>query len=289
MTVDVMEKTASGDLASAFAPAKINLTLHVTGQRSDGYHTLDSLVMFADVGDTVSVRRADSTSLILTGPMATGVPAGEDNLALRAARLMGVQAEVTLEKNLPLAAGIGGGSSDAAATLRALSQLSGAAMPRDVLALGADASVCIVGHGAARMCGIGDAVSNAPDLPVLYAVLVNPMKPVPTADVFKRLKKSDNPPMPDDLPSGVDAAELIAWLSEMRNDLQNPAIDAEPMIAQVFATLEVTPGCLLTRMSGSGGTCFGLYADAETAASAAGRLQESHPGWWVRATRLNAG
>jgi 4-diphosphocytidyl-2-C-methyl-D-erythritol kinase len=287
MAAEILEKSASGDVVTAFAPAKINMTLHVTGRRDDGYHLLDSLVMFADVGDTISVRKGDETALEITGPMAAGVPVGEDNLALRAARMMNTPAEITLDKHLPLAAGIGGGSSDAAATLRALSQLSGAPMPHDVLALGADAPVCVVGTGAARMCGIGADVRNAPGMPMLHAVLVNPMKPVQTAEVFRRLKNRDNPPMPD-LPKDVDAATLIAWLSEMRNDLQEAAIEAEPAIAQVFATLEVTPGCLLTRMSGSGGTCFGLYADAETAASAAGRLQESHPGWWVMATRLNA-
>ncbi|MEB8387960.1 4-(cytidine 5'-diphospho)-2-C-methyl-D-erythritol kinase [Rhodobacteraceae bacterium KMM 6894] len=287
MTAEILEKPASDDVVTAFAPAKINMTLHVTGRREDGYHILDSLVMFADVGDTISVRRADETTLTITGPMAAGVPTGQDNLALRAARMMNTTAQITLDKHLPLAGGIGGGSSDAAATLRALSQLTGAPMPEDVLALGADTPVCVIGTGAARMCDIGIDVRNAPGMPVLHAVLVNPMKPVMTADVFRRLKKRDNPPMPD-LPQGADTATLIAWLSDMRNDLQDAAIEAEPAIAQVFATLQVTPGCLLTRMSGSGGTCFGLYADAETAASAAGRLQESHPGWWVKATRLNA-
>lgn len=288
MTAEILEKSASGDVVTAFAPAKINMTLHVTGRREDGYHMLDSLVMFADVGDTVSVRHAAETVLTITGPMAAGVPVDDTNLALRAARMMNTTAEITLDKHLPLAGGIGGGSADAAATLRALSQLTGAPMPHDVLGLGADAPVCVVGTGAARMRGIGSDVTNAPGLPVLHAVLVNPMKPVLTADVFRRLSKSDNAPMPDTLPQDVDAATLIAWLSEMRNDLQAPAIEYEPAIEQVFSTLEVTPGCLLTRMSGSGGTCFGLYADAETAASAAGRLQESHSGWWVAATRLNA-
>ncbi|MCZ4353136.1 4-(cytidine 5'-diphospho)-2-C-methyl-D-erythritol kinase [Roseovarius aestuarii] len=288
MTVDTVEKSGSGGTISAFAPAKINMTLHVTGRQADGYHCLDSLVMFADVGDTVSVRHSDETTLTITGPMSAGVPTGDDNLALRAAKLMNTTAEISLDKHLPLAGGIGGGSSDAAATLRALSQLTGAQIPVDVLALGADAPVCVIGTGAARMQGIGKDVTNAPGLPVLHAVLVNPMKPVMTADVFQRLTKRNNPPMPDTLPTNADAATLMAWLSEMRNDLQDAAIEAEPAIQQVFSTLQVTPGCLLTRMSGSGGTCFGLYADAETAASAAGRLQESHPGWWVAATRLNA-
>ncbi|SEL16200.1 4-diphosphocytidyl-2-C-methyl-D-erythritol kinase [Roseovarius nanhaiticus] len=279
-----------GDVIEIFAPAKVNVALHVTGQREDGYHTLDSLVMFADVGDHITVRHAPQTELTMTGPMADKTPSGDDNLVLRAAHLIGVTAAITLDKRLPVAAGIGGGSTDAAATLRALSELSGRDIPDDVMSLGADARVCCAaGVGAARMGGIGDMVEPVTNLPELHAVLVNPNVPVVTADVFARLGKRDNTPMPDALPQHCDAAELIEWLRTQRNDLQGPAIDAEPVIEQIFGALEVTPGCLLTRMSGSGATCFGLYADAETAASAAGRLQLSHPSWWVAATRLNPG
>ena len=285
---DTLNKPAMGRVVDAFAPAKVNLTLHVTGQRADGYHTLDSLVMFADVGDRVRVSAAPQTSLRVVGPTAHGVPTGADNLVMQAADLMGVPAAITLEKHLPLAAGIGGGSADAAATIRALSELSGLAMPDDVLSLGADAPVCAAGIGAARMYGIGDGVTPVSGLPTLHAVLVNPKTPVLTAEVFKRLKNRQNPAMPDVLPTGLDAPALIEWLGGMRNDLEEAAIAAEPVIAQVFSTLEVTPGCLLARMSGSGGTCFGLYGDAETAASAAGRLSEAYPSWWVTATQLNA-
>ncbi|PVA11182.1 4-(cytidine 5'-diphospho)-2-C-methyl-D-erythritol kinase [Pelagivirga sediminicola] len=289
MKDDQSGRTQDGNTAEVFAPAKINMTLHVTGRRDDGYHMLDSLVMFADIGDRITVTRADALSLDLTGPMAEGTPPGDDNLVLRAARMMGVDAHITLEKTLPIAAGIGGGSSDAAATLRALSELTGKPIPRDILPLGADAPVCCAApSGAARMSGVGEQVVPMPDLPELHAVLVNPNIPVMTTEVFKRLAKRDNAPMPDPIPSGTDAATLIEWLKKQRNDLQDAAISCEPVIEQVFSTLEVTPGCMLTRMSGSGGTCFGIYADAETAASAAGRLQESHPGWWVAVTCLNA-
>ncbi len=289
MKDDHLTQGHDSDTAEVFAPAKINMTLHVTGRRDDGYHTLDLLVMFADIGDRVTVRRADSAQLEVTGPMAEGTPPGADNLVLRAARMMGVTAHITLEKTLPIAAGIGGGSSDAAATLRALSELTGKPIPDDTLPLGADAPVCCAASsGAARMRGVGDRVTPLPDLPELHAVMVNPNIPVMTTEVFHRLAKRDNAPMPDPIPAGIDAADLIEWLKEQRNDLQDAAIACEPVIEQVFSTLEVTPGCMLTRMSGSGGTCFGIYADAETAASAAGRLQESHPGWWVAATRLNA-
>lgn len=275
-------------MVEVFAPAKVNLTLHVTGRRSNGYHEIDSLVMFADIGDTITVERSDSAHLTVTGPMADGVPADDRNLVMRAAGLMGLPADMVLYKTLPHAAGLGGGSSDAAATLKALARLNGRDLPADVLSLGADVPVCLLA-AAARMQGIGADVTPVPGLPALDAVLVNPKLPVLTAEVFKRLAHATNPPMPDRLPAGLDAGALVEWLRGMRNDLETAAIAAEPVIEQVFRTLQVTPGCQLTRMSGSGGTCFGLYGDAETAAAAAGRLQESHPGWWVAATRLNTG
>lgn len=273
-------------VAKEFAPAKVNLTLHVTGQRDDGYHLLDSLVMFADVGDRISVRPSDTPIMIIKGPMADGLPRDRSNMVARAADAMGVSAHIELEKNLPHAAGIGGGSSDAAATLRALSKISGKPIPDNLVGFGADVPVCMETR-AARMQGIGDTVHPVPDLPALHAVLVNPKLPVLTAEVFKRLRNRNNSPMPDNLPAGASMRDLIDWLTEMRNDLQEAAIEAEPIIEHVFNTLAVTPGCLLTRMSGSGGTCFGLYGDAETAAAAAGRLHQDYPGWWVTATQLN--
>jgi len=273
-------------MGKVFAPAKINLTLHVTGKRADGYHLLDSLVMFADVGDTIRVSPAAKTTLSVSGPLARGVPVDERNIMIRAAALARVGAAMHLTKVLPHAAGLGGGSSDAAATLRALSDLSGRPIPGNAHTLGADLPVCLLGQ-TARMRGVGEKVEVLPGMPSLHAVLVNPNQPVLTAEVFKRLTKSDNAPMPQEVPHGQTAAELIDWLREMRNDLEAPAIEAEPVIEQVFSALTVTPGCMLTRMSGSGGTCFGLYSDPETAASAAGRLSEQNPGWWVVAVRLN--
>ncbi|MDF1668497.1 MAG: 4-(cytidine 5'-diphospho)-2-C-methyl-D-erythritol kinase [Roseovarius sp.] len=273
-------------MGKVFAPAKINLTLHVTGKRADGYHLLDSLVMFADVGDTIRVSPAAKTTLTVSGPRARGVPVDERNIMIRAAALARVGATMHLTKVLPHAAGIGGGSSDAAATLRALSDLSGMPIPGNAHILGADLPVCLLGQ-TARMRGVGEKVEALPGMPSLHAVLVNPNQPVLTAEVFKRLKQSDNAPMPQEVPQCQTAAELIDWLRKMRNDLEAPAIETEPVIKDVFSALTVTPGCMLTRMSGSGGTCFGLYSDAETAASAAGRLSEQNPGWWVVAVRLN--
>jgi 4-diphosphocytidyl-2-C-methyl-D-erythritol kinase len=273
-------------VVEAFVPAKVNLTLHVTGQRDDGYHTLDSLAVFADIGDRMTISMPGSYALDISGPMAEGVPADDTNLVLRAARMMRIRADFRLEKRLPAAAGLGGGSGDAAATLRVLSGFSGKPVPGDGIELGADVPLCLQSE-AARVRGIGDRVTPQPRLPSLHAVLVNPKLPVMTAEVFRRLEHRDNPPMPDTIPDFATPAEMVDWLRGMRNDLQEPAIAAEPVIRQVFETLERTPGCLLARMSGSGGTCFGLYKDAETAGAAAGRLGESFPAWWVAKTLLN--
>lgn len=269
-----------------FAPAKINLSLHITGRRPDGYHLLDSLVVFADVGDRLSLRPAPEARLHVGGPMAGGVPIGPDNLVLRAAALMGVAAEITLDKHLPAAAGIGGGSSDAAACLRALSEMSGQPLPDDVLALGADVPVCLLAR-AARMRGIGEDVTAVSGLPMLDAVLVNPGVPVSTPAIFRRLVSRDNPAMSEIWPERPDATTLIDWLRAQRNDLQDAAIAEEPVVADVLHAIASTQHCALARMSGSGATCFGLYPDAATAMRAAQALSAAHPGWWVQATRLS--
>lgn len=270
----------------AFVPAKVNLTLHVTGQRDDGYHTLDSLAVFANLGDRLTITLPGSHQLEVTGPMAAGVPTDDSNLVLKAARMMRVNADIVLEKHLPHAAGLGGGSGDAAATLRVLSGFSGRPVPGRGIELGADVPLCLQSE-AARVTGIGETVRPIPGLPSLHAVLVNPGLPVPTIEVFKRLEHKINRPMPEVIPDFSTAGALVLWLRDMRNDLQDPAIAAEPGIAQVMDTLDRTPGCQLARMSGSGGTCFGLYNDAETAGAAAGRLAEAYPNWWVKPCVLN--
>jgi len=270
-----------------FAPAKINLTLHVTGQRADGYHLLDSLVMFADVGDRISVTAAAKTTLDIDGPMATDLTAGGDNLVLRAADLIGVPAQIILEKNLPIAAGMGGGSSDAAACLRALSQLADVPVPQRLdRALGADVPVCMIAR-AARMAGIGERVTPLADLPELFAVLVNPRVGVSTPDVFKAMKSRNNTPMPRAIPSGVSVAGFIAWLAEQRNDLEAPAIAVQPVIADVLAVLAQLPDVRLHRMSGSGASCFALFDSFDQAGKSAQILRQSHPQWWGQAARLN--
>ncbi|HLQ17372.1 MAG TPA: 4-(cytidine 5'-diphospho)-2-C-methyl-D-erythritol kinase [Tabrizicola sp.] len=280
------------DAVAETAPAKINLCLHVTGRRLDGYHLLDSLVVFADVADRVFASPAHGLSLVVAGPEGAGLQAEADNLVLRAARLMGVEdAALVLDKRLPVASGIGGGSADAAATLRALARLKTLPLPAvdEVLTLGADVPVCLSGRPA-RMTGIGEQVTALPPLPPLACVLVNPRLPVPTPQVFSALTARDSPPLPD-LPHEVlsSARVFAAWLaSHSRNDLVAPAREVAPILADVQAALEATPDCLLARMSGSGGTHFGLYADPEAARRAADSLRAAHPFWWIESGRILA-
>ncbi|APX12279.1 4-(cytidine 5'-diphospho)-2-C-methyl-D-erythritol kinase [Tateyamaria omphalii] len=258
----------------AFAPAKINLTLHVTGQRSDGYHLLDSLVVFADVGDRLRFEPAPSMALDVSGPFSVGVPTDRRNLVWRAAVLAGVTGRFHLEKNLPHGAGIGGGSSDAAAVLRLLGAEAHA------LALGADVPVCLL-DVPQRMRGIGEDVRPLGGVPGLDLVLVNPGVHVPTPEVFKRLRQKDNPAMEGRL-GWPDRAAFVEWLRGQRNDLQAPAASGNPAISAALASLH---GAEIARMSGSGSTCFGLYADAKAARTAADSVAARQPRWWVRAVR----
>lgn len=273
----------------AFAAAKLNLSLHVTGRRADGYHLLDSLVAFADVGDMVRAEAADITSLTVTGPQGAGLTAGDDNLVLRAARLVpGARARITLDKVLPVASGIGGGSADAAATLRALCGLYGVPLPSAsaVLGLGADVPVCLEGR-ACRMTGVGEGVTPlAQPLPPVAVVLVNPGVAVATPAVFQALDRRDNPPMPSALPALRDLPALVAFLRQTRNDLEPAAIRLAPVIAQAGSALAAQPGCALARMSGSGATCFGLFQDAAQAEAAAAALRLAQPGWWIATATL---
>lgn len=278
------------DAVAETAPAKINLCLHVTGRRLDGYHLLDSLVVFADVADRVFASHARGLSLVVAGPEGAGLQAEPDNLVLRAARAMGVtDAALILDKRLPIASGIGGGSADAAATLRALARLTGLPPPSqdEVVRLGADVPVCLAGRPA-RMAGIGERIGSLPSLPSLACVLVNPRLPVPTPQVFAALRSRDNPPLPDLPASAVRTAEAFAsWLAEYsRNDLVAPAREVAPILADVQAAVEATRDCLLARMTGSGGTHFGLYATAYAARSAAETLRAAHPFWWVETGRI---
>ena len=273
----------SSRTAEAFAPAKINLTLHVTGRRADRYHLLDSLVIFADLGDRVVVREASETTLRVVGPLGRETPADASNLALRAARLANAPPlEIILEKRLPVAAGLGGGSSDAAATLRAIAELTGAPLTSaaETIALGADLPVCLAARPA-RMTGIGDALAPAPALPPFHLVLANPGVAVSTASAFETLERKSNPPMPEAPKGWSDAAGLAAWLSALRNDLEAPARALAPVIGEAVELLAATSGCLLARMTGSGATCFAIYAERREAEAASASLKARRPEWWI--------
>jgi len=269
-------------MVKVFAPAKINLSLHVTGQRYDGYHMLDSLVAFVDVGDQITAGVADKTRLTVTGPFAQGVPLGDSNLVVKAATACGFPMELSLDKHLPPSSGIGGGSADAAATIRAAMRLGGPQMTSDhALLLGADVPVCLASKST-RMQGIGDVLTPV-KLPSLHLVLVNPGVEVSTPAVFAQLARKDNDPMPKELPHWPDSLAFTDWLGTQRNDLQNPAVKLAPEVAAVLVALALSPEVLLTRMSGSGATCFAIYPDRFKAEAAAAQIAQSNPWWWVKA------
>jgi 4-diphosphocytidyl-2-C-methyl-D-erythritol kinase len=270
------------------ARAKVNLFLLVTGRRPDGYHLLDSLTVFAAIGDELRASPADDLDVRIEGRFAAELPANEDNLVHRAARDLArwagipARAQLVLRKELPIASGIGGGSADAAATLRVLHRLwnlpaTTAELHELALGLGADVPVCLFGRPA-RMTGIGEVLSPAPRLPPFGIVLVNPGVAVPTPAVFRIRQGGFSPPacLPDGWP---DAAAMAQDLRGIGNDLTDAAVALQPVIGQVLTMLQGLPGCLLARMSGSGATCFGLFADAPEAASIAARMERpAH--WW---------
>jgi 4-diphosphocytidyl-2-C-methyl-D-erythritol kinase len=266
------------------APAKVNLFLHITGRRPDGYHLLDSLVVFAGIEDTVTVAAAPGFALSMDGPEAPALSAEADNLVLRAARGLadaaggGLAAALHLKKNLPVASGIGGGSADAAATLRALTTLWGVGPEiarRVAPALGADVPACLVTRPL-RMSGIGEVTQPAPALPDFGLVLANPRVPIATPAIFRAVRGHFSGPAA--LPEGwANAASMAADLARLTNDLEAPAIETCPAIAQVLAALASLPGALLARMSGSGATCFAIMPDAASAERAASLLP---PSWW---------
>ncbi|WP_394154759.1 4-(cytidine 5'-diphospho)-2-C-methyl-D-erythritol kinase [Loktanella salsilacus] len=280
---------------TATAPAKVNLTLHVTGQRDDGYHLLDSLVVFADVGDQLTVTPSPDLRLTVGGPFAMGVPTDDRNLVMQAARaladLRGVTqgAAIKLDKSLPHSAGIGGGSSDAATALRLLADFWHVApLPADhpaVAALGADVPVCLSGPGPLRMQGIGDHVTPAPALPDCALVLVNPKVDTPTPAVFKGLAMRNHPAMAT-LPENLDLDGFASWLSQQRNDLLDPARKIAPDIDAVLARLRKLPHIKAAGLSGSGATCWALVADMAAARLAARAVQVAEMGWWVAPAAL---
>lgn len=281
------------------APAKINLTLHVLGRRDDGYHDLESLVVFAGTGDDLRLEPGDGLALEVSGPTAPLAGNDADNLVMKAARLLAERVQglrvgtFHLTKRLPVAAGIGGGSSDAAAALRLLGRLNGLPLSHPALReaarlTGADVPVCLEPR-ARMMRGAGEEVGPALNLPRLFAVLVNPRVPVETPTVFKALglkpgqglSAAVHPAFEESSPGA-----LLTMLKETRNDLEPPARKVQPVIGEALGLMGETDGCRLARMSGSGATVFGLYDDCEAAAKAGQQIRRLRPDWWVKATSL---
>ena len=289
------------------APAKINLTLRVLGRRADGYHELESLVAFAGVGDALTFAPGGALTLAVSGPTAQAAGDNADNLVLKAARALAERiagltlGSFALSKRLPVAAGLGGGSADAGAALRLLARANGIALDDPRLmqaaqATGADVPVCL-DPKPRLMRGVGDVLSAPLDLPRLFAVLVNPGVAVSTRDVFATLNLASRPTSGGDSSSsplvlegwGGEPTAFVTALAKDRNDLEAPAIELEPAIAELLSVLHELPGCRLARMSGSGATCFGLFPTNAAAAAAARTLRVGYPQWWVRATVLGAG
>jgi len=278
---------------AALAPAKVNLYLHVTGRRDDGHHLLDSLVAFVDIGDHLRAEPAASLSLTVDGPEAADLAAvGDDNLVLRAARLLADRAGVTagaalyLDKHLPVAAGIGGGSSDAAAALLALKRLWRISLADEALyalgaRLGADIPACLYGR-AVWVGGVGERLEPAGPLPEAGILFVNPRRALPTAAVFAA-RRGPLGHVGRFAPMPCKASALARALMPCRNDLTEAAIGLVPEIAAVLARLGRLPGSLLARMSGSGGTCFALFANRATAEKARALVAAAEPRWWCAA------
>jgi 4-diphosphocytidyl-2-C-methyl-D-erythritol kinase len=282
------------------APAKINLSLHILGRRSDGYHDLESLVAFSGGGDTLSLIPGPVLSLEISGPTAPAAGDGDDNLVLRAARNLAERIDglslgaFRLVKRLPVAAGIGGGSSDAAAALRLLAQANEIELDDPRLfdaarVTGADVPVCLA-RRARMMRGAGEALGPLLRLPLLPAVLVNPGAPVETRPVFQRLglqpgERVNAPPHPE-IGSGAPCIELLALLARCRNDLEDAACLQAPVIVDVLSVLRAARGCKLARMSGSGATCFAIFSTTGAAAKAARAIRIQRPEWWVKSAAL---
>ncbi|MDI7861503.1 4-(cytidine 5'-diphospho)-2-C-methyl-D-erythritol kinase [Rhizobiaceae bacterium n13] len=292
-------------MISECAPAKINLALHVTGRRADGYHLLESLVTFTDTGDQLSFSPASTDGFSVSGRFAGNVPregnAGGDNLVVKArdmlrsvlagAGLAAPPVHIHLEKNLPVASGIGGGSADAAATLRGVMRLweipAGAVdLPTLALRLGADVPMCLAGTPLIAR-GIGEAIEPLRGLPSFAMVLANPLQPVSTPDVFQALESKANAPLslPGEL---IEAAAWIAAIGNLRNDLEAPASRLVAEIA-VISGLLAGQGATLVRMSGSGATCFGIFSDSAQAKAAEAALLSIRPDWYFQATTTISG
>jgi 4-diphosphocytidyl-2-C-methyl-D-erythritol kinase len=276
--------SSTGKAATETAYAKINLALHLRRRRDDGYHEIETIFAFAEDGDTLTAEPAAAITLTIDGPLAADLACDDDNLVLRAARLLagasGRGAHLHLTKRLPIAAGLGGGSADAAAALRLLSALWDVPVPEGLAAaLGADVAACLLSR-TSHAEGLGYPVTEiaAGEITGTPLLLVNPRLPLSTAAVYRGWDGVDRGPLPAGLPLGVALAG--------RNDLEAPALALQPVVADVLALLGTGEGLQLARMSGSGATCFALYADDAARDAAAARIARAQPGWWQLATRL---
>ena len=269
-------------ITKQIAHAKVNLSLHVVGQREDGYHLLESIVGFADYGDVLTFEAADLTTLTISGPFAESLASEANNMVLKAAHCFSGEkgAAIRLQKNLPVASGIGGGSADAAAALRGLAALWDEPLPTPEvqLALGADVPVCLA-SGILLMQGIGEEIRPVSGVAAKPLILVNPGIFVSTPKIFRALATKENTPIELQKNHGWD------WILEQRNDLQGPAVLIEPVITEVLDAI-TQAGAKLARMSGSGATCFGVFDTEDLAENAALTIGANHPNWWVQATRL---
>lgn len=283
---------------SDLARAKVNLFLHVLGRRPDGRHTLDSLAVFPEIGDVLTIEPSAMRTLSLGGPFGIDLGAGDDNLVMRAVGALADAAgeargaALHLHKALPVASGIGGGSADAAAALRLALRLWGLSLPPArleavALSLGADVPVCLASRPA-MMGGIGERLGPAPALPGFWLVLANPLRGLSTAAVFSALERRDNPPGPAAPAGFADLGALVAWLARQRNDLEAPARTLLPAVGAVLGALRWQPTCRLARMSGSGATCFGVVATEAEAVEAAAEIRRAEPGWWVAPAPVKA-
>ena len=269
------------------ARAKLNLYLHVTGRRPDGLHELQSLVCFVDFGDRIQVSHAKTSSLNIVGLFAEDI-SGADNLVSEAAHWLGrgkFAAAIELEKNLPVASGIGGGSADAGATIRALEALWNVKADTERLVeLGADVPACY-GSKAAVMTGVGEQLTDAVSLPTCWVLMANAGVPVSTREVFARVT-TFSAPLEQAQPDGPSVDQLVSFLHATRNDLTEAAVKTSPVIGDVLKALNGLSGCLLSRMSGSGGTCFALFKDEATARAAGKAIRNDRPNWWCKAAKV---
>ena len=301
MAADDGRQAAIGETGAArdeeIARAKVNLFLHVRGRVAGGYHALDSLAVFPAFGDRLEASPAASLDLTVDGPFAGALGTG-DNLVLAAARALSGHlpgrpgAAIRLDKRLPVAAGVGGGSADAGAALRLLARLwrgsdgvAGEDLEEIARGLGADAPVCLHARPA-MMAGVGEKLTPAPAFPGFWMALVNPGQPLSTAEVFGALDRRDGPAGPPPPQAFRDLGHLVAWLTRQRNDLERPARRLRPAIGRVLSALAWDKDCRIARMSGSGATCFGLYEGEAAARAAVDRLRAEAPDWWAAAAEV---